>query len=259
MTNQATIQDVSIGPPGAQRPNGGPDARGLADTAIPAAFALPVGSARRAGIVVIHEAFGLNADMRGIASGFAEAGYPTLAPDFLAGLGPKPICIARFVRSIASPERGRAWQQLATAQAWLGRRPEVGGGPIGVVGFCMGGGFALLYAARAEVEVVAPFYAAVPRDEADLAGICPVIASYGGRDRIFGDHGARLDAALDRRNVDHDVKTYPDAGHSFMSHHGGLSGALGPRLPLHTGYVESAAEDAWARTLAFFDRHLGPT
>ncbi|HET9614283.1 MAG TPA: dienelactone hydrolase family protein [Candidatus Limnocylindrales bacterium] len=211
---------------------------------------------RRPGVIVIHEAIGLNDDIRRIASRFADSGYVTLAPDFLAGLGPMPFCIARFVRGIDRVGRGRPYKQLAAAQEWLARRDDVTGSAIGVAGFCMGGGFALLYAVDADLEVVAPFYAAVPDDPEALRGICPVVASYGGRDGAFGSHGARLDRALDELGVDHDVRTYPEAGHSFMSVHRGVMGAIERRTPTHGGYVESAAEDAWQRTLAFFGRHL---
>jgi carboxymethylenebutenolidase len=239
-------------------------------TSVPAALALPdplagpvgAGSASlegtpRPAVVVVHEAVGLNEDIRRIAARFADAGYPTLAPDFLAGLGPKPVCIARFARGIGQAGRGRPYRQLAAAEAWLAARPEVAGGPIGVAGFCMGGGFALLHAVGADVAVVAPFYAAVPKTDAELAGVCPVVASYGGRDAIFGRAGARLDAALDRLGVEHDVKTYPDVGHGFMSRHGPWLTRIGARLPTRNGYDEPAADDAWERTLAFFGRHLG--
>jgi carboxymethylenebutenolidase len=242
MADTPTIQDIAV-----PTPDGVP---------IPAAFVRPREPAHAAGVIVIHEAFGLTGDIRRIASRFASAGYPTLAPDFLAGLGPKPICIARFVRSIGRPGQGRAYRQLAAAQHWLEERPEVGGGPVGIAGFCMGGGFALLYAARADVEVVAPFYAAVPADPSALDGICPVVASYGTRDRIFGGHAERLTAALAERSVEHDVRSYPAAGHSFMSRHDGLTATIGAWSPMHTGYVEPAADDAWERTLAFFGRHL---
>jgi carboxymethylenebutenolidase len=211
---------------------------------------------RRAAVVVIHELLGLNDDIRRIAARFADAGYVTLAPDFLAGLGPRPFCIARFARGIGRVHVGRPYRQLAAAEAWLRLRPEVSGGPIGVAGFCMGGGFALLHATSAEIDVVAPFYAAMPKDESVLAGICPVVASYGERDGVFGSAGPRLEGALSRLGIEHDVRSYPEAGHSFMNRHGSLTTRIERHLPTHGGYVEPAAEDAWARTLAFFGRHL---
>jgi carboxymethylenebutenolidase len=107
------------------------------------------------------------------------------------------------------------------------------------------------------VEVVAPFYPAVPEDEA-LEGICPVVASFGGRDAVFGGGEGRLTGSLDRLGVDHDVKTYPEAGHGFMARYDGVSAWLGRRLPTHVGHDPEAAEDAWRRTIAFFGRHLDP-
>jgi carboxymethylenebutenolidase len=218
----------------------------------------PMVARARSGVVVIHEAIGLNDDIRRIAARFADADYVTLAPDFLAGLGPMPFCIARFARGIGRVKVGRPYRQLAAAEDWLRMRPEVAGSPIGVAGFCMGGGFALLHAVGADVAVVAPFYPAVPKDDEALTGICPVVASFGGRDGIFGGGGPPLETALTGLRVEHDVKTYPDAGHSFMSRHGGWMSSVERRLPTHGGYVDSAAEDAWRRTLAFFALHLGP-
>jgi carboxymethylenebutenolidase len=87
--------------------------------------------------------------------------------------------------------------------------------------------------------------------------VCPVVASFGGRDRVFGGGGPRLTAALDRLGIEHDVKTYPGAGHSFLNRHGRLMSAIERRLPTHGGHDPAAAEDAWARMLAFFGRHLG--
>lgn len=238
-----TIRDVTIPVPG--------------DRDLPAALAMSDEPGGRPGVVLLHEAFGLDDDMRRIARRFAAAGYAALAPDFFAGLGPSPICVARFLRSLGTGRRGRPFRQLAAAEAWLRARPEVAGRPIGVAGFCLGGGFALLHAADAEVAVVAPFYGAVPADAAAaLAGICPVVASYGGRDRVFGGHAGRLTAALDHLGVEHDVKVYPEAGHAFMSRRRGLVGRLGRLSPMRAGHVEAAADDAWRRTLAFFDRHL---
>jgi carboxymethylenebutenolidase len=227
---------------------------------LPAALALPDGQGRLPAVVIVHELFGLNDDIRAIASRFADEGYVAIAPDFLSGLGPQPLCIVRFARGLSRLGTGRPYRQLDAVRRWLIGREEVDAERIGIAGFCIGGGLALLYAASAaDVAVVAPFYAPVPADAGRrLAGVCPVVASYGGRDRFFGSMAGRLDTALTAAGVDHDVQTYPQAGHSFMNRHGGLAGWLGPRIPMHAGYNAAAAEDAWRRMLAFFERYLRP-
>jgi carboxymethylenebutenolidase len=225
---------------------------------LPAALALPSGAGRRPAVIVIHEAFGLNDDMRSIAARFADAGYVAIVPDFLAGLGPQPLCIVRFARGLNRVGTGRPYRQLAAARAWLAGRADVERTRIGVAGFCIGGGLALLYAESAgDLAVVAPFYAPITDATArDARRLCPTVASYGARDRIFGSMGERLETALANAGIEHDVKTYPRAGHSFMSRYDGISGWLGPLTPMHAGYEAEAAEDAWHRVLAFFDQHL---
>ena len=109
--------------------------------------------------------------------------------------------------------------------------------------------------AGADVEAVAPFYPAVPEVDA-LEGICPVVASFGGRDAIFAGGAARLEAALTTLGIEHDVHTYPEAGHGFMARYDGLAAWLGRRLPTHIGHDPAAAEHAWQRMIAFFSRHL---
>jgi carboxymethylenebutenolidase len=225
---------------------------------IRAALAEPaVGDANGPAVIVIHEALGLNDDMRRIAGRFADAGYMALAPDLL-GAGWKPLCIARFMQGIGKVGTGRPYRDVAIAQRWLGDRDGVDPQRIGIIGFCMGGGFALLYAARGgePVRAVAPFYPAVPRDDEILGDLCPTVASFGGRDRIFSGGAERLDAALTRHATDHDVKTYPSAGHGFMSRHGPWLTRFERILPQGGGDDEAAAEDAWSRMLGFFDRHM---
>jgi carboxymethylenebutenolidase len=228
-------------------------------TTIPASFAVPESSdGPWPGVVVIHEALGLNDDIRRITRRFAESGYVAVAPDLFARLGPMPICIVRTVAAYRSGG-GRALKAIEAARSWLADRPEVDGSRIGVAGFCMGGGFALLMGTTSTVGVTATFYGDVPRRSQDLDAVCPVIASYGGRDRLFTERGRRLERYLVELGVSHDVKIYDDAGHSFMSQHRGLTGAIGALSPLRVGYNESAAEDAWSRMLHFFAEHLGGT
>ncbi len=200
---------------------------------------------------------GLNDDIRRIATVFATKGYVALAPD-LVGSGFKPFCIARFFQGIGKVGTGRPYREMAAFQDWLARQPYVDADRIGMAGFCAGGGFTMLYAARGgrNLRAIAPFYGALPGDESMIPDLCPTIASYGGRDAVFGKLGPRLEKGLTDAGVPNDVKTYPDAGHSFMNRHEGLVGAVGPHLPMHDAFDEAASTHAWARVLAFFGEHL---
>jgi carboxymethylenebutenolidase len=176
---------------------------------LPGYLALPVTPGPWPGVTVVHEAFGLNDDIRQSADRLAAAGYVALAPD-LYGWGSTPRCLQATFRSLLAG-RGRAFDDLDGARLALAGRDDCTG-RVGVVGFCMGGGFALLAATRG-FDASAPCYGVLPKDlDAALAGACPVVASYGGRDRALRGAAGRLDAALDRQGVPHDVVEYPDAG-----------------------------------------------
>jgi carboxymethylenebutenolidase len=208
-------------------------------------------------VIVVHEIMGLNDDIRRIASRFAEAGYVTLAPD-LVGAGFKPLCIARFVQGMSKGASGRPYREMRAFHDWLGKRTQVDPDRIGMAGFCVGGGFAIVYAASGgrELRAVAPFYARLPADMSIIPDLCPVVASYGGRDRAAGRHGPKLEAALEAAGIPHDVKTYPDAGHSFMNQHDGRLPSVMRRGPSRMAFDPQASEDAWERMLAFFAEHL---
>ncbi len=127
---------------------------------------------------------------------------------------------------------------------WLALRPEVDGARVGAIGFCMGGSFAIAWAASDErLKVVAPFYAQNPRPFGAVERLCPVVGSYPGNDFTAG-MGRRLDAALDDTGVAHDIEIYPGARHSFFN-------SANPAR-----YDAAASADAWRRTLAYFDRWL---
>jgi len=78
----------------------------------------------------------------------------------------------------------------------------------------------------------------------------------GSRRRTYAEAGrraARLANALRRLGVDHDVKEYPDANHSFLNHHDGWQSAFDK---IGFGHHEESADDAWRRIFAFFDTHV---
>jgi carboxymethylenebutenolidase len=212
----------------------------------------PVGTGPWPGVVVVHEAFGLTDDTRQQADRLAAGGYLALAPDLFSAGGPVR-CLRSTFRTLARGE-GPAFDDLAAARSWLTRRSDCSG-RVGILGFCMGGGFALLGATRG-FDASAPNYGQIPSDlEGVLQGACPVVASYGGRDRTLPGAAGRLDGVLTGLGVDHDVKEYPEAGHSFMNRHN-----AGPLAVLERvagfGYHHPSAEDAWRRIFGFFSRHL---
>jgi carboxymethylenebutenolidase len=98
----------------------------------------------------------------------------------------------------------------------------------------------------------------LPKDLDDLAGACPIVGSYGGRDGSLRGAAATLERVLTEHAVPHDVKEYPTAGHSFLN-----DAETGPALVrlitrpiLGAGPDPDAASDAWARIEAFFGEHL---
>jgi carboxymethylenebutenolidase len=218
---------------------------------------LPSGEAPHPGVVVLHESFGLNDDIRRICARFAGAGYAALAPD-LYSHGRRIVCLSRVIVDMLSGSVAREIADIHAAREALAERPEVDERRIAVAGFCQGGGFALVAGARGGFSAAASNYGMVPADRSVLDGLCPVVASHGGRDRVAGRKMAeRLEGHLSALGVTHDVKTYDEAGHSFFSQIDGWQGWLARvPTPMRVGYDEQAAEDGWRRMLGFFEEHV---
>jgi carboxymethylenebutenolidase len=205
------------------------------------------------GVVVLHEVFGLTDDIRRQADRFADAGYVALAPDLFAW-GNTARCLVATMRSMLAGH-GRALDDVQAARRFLADREDCTG-QVGVIGFCMGGGLAVLVSPEG-FAASAPNYGDVPKDaERRLRDACPTVASYGAKDRRLRGTAQRLDAALTALGVDHDVKEYPEAKHGFLFRH---TGKASLSEPLMVKYDPDAAADAWQRIFAFFDKHLRGT
>jgi carboxymethylenebutenolidase len=206
-------------------------------------IARPDGDGPFPGIVVIHEAFGLNENIKDIARRFADEGYFAFAVDLFAGRN-RAVCMARFIGGMlrGTPERLDIGD-LKAALSVLAEQPSVDRERVGAIGFCLGGGFAIAWACTDDrLRAIAPFYGVNPRPLSAVSRSCPVVGSYPEKD-FSARSGRKLDAELERHGVPRDVKVYEGARHSFFNDRG-------------RSYDPGASEDAWRRTLAFFEEHV---
>ncbi len=230
---------------------------------LPAYLAVPEGTGPFPGVVVIHDAFGLGNDIRNQADWLASEGYLAIAPDLFRGR--KGVsCMVSTMRD-ARDKNGPTFDDIAAARTALLDRPDCTG-TVGVIGFCMGGGLALILAPSGDYAASSVNYGTAGKDVYSagyLKTACPIVGSYGGKDRSLRGAAGRLERILTEVGVDHDVKEYASAGHGFINNgveagdpRPALFAVFGPIMKL--GYEPDAARDARARILAFFARHLGP-
>ncbi|MDQ6716291.1 MAG: dienelactone hydrolase family protein [Actinomycetota bacterium] len=214
----------------------------------------PPGSGRVPGVVVVHEAFGLQDVTRRQAEHLASLGYAVVAPDLFSD-GGAMRCLRTTMRSMRTG-RGRAYQDIAAARQWLLDQDD-SNGAVGIIGFCMGGGFALATAAGHGFDASSVNYGMLPSTPDVLEGACPIVASYGGRDASLAGAAGKLEHHLTRLGVAHDVKEYPEAGHSFLNDEQSVPWYLAPVLRVAGfGPQPEAAADAWGRIARFFSQHL---
>jgi len=207
-------------------------------------LARPEGDGPFPALVVVHEAFGLNEQIKEVARRFAGEGYLALAVDLFGGRN-VVVCMLRMFGGMLlnSLDHGGV-RDLRAALDWLAAQPGVNAGRIGAVGYCMGGSLAIaLSCADNRLKAIAPYYAMNPRPLEAVARACPVVGSYPEAD-FTAKAGRILDVELDKYDVAHDIKIYPNAKHSFFTNPGDDHGV-------------AAAADSWRRVLVFFEEHIG--
>ena len=128
-------------------------------------LALPDGPAPYPGVVVIHEASGLNDNIRDICRRFGAAGYAALGVDLFEGRN-RAACMARmFIGGMAGNLNYYGVPALKAALGRMAGHPEVDANRIGAIGFCLGGSIVLTWACTdGRLDAIAPFYGAAPRE-----------------------------------------------------------------------------------------------
>ena len=212
-------------------------------------LALPQGKGPFPALVVIHEWWGQNAWARDKADGFAAKGYAALAVDLYRGqVAEDPDTAHQLSRALPTD---RADRDLRAAFAYLASRKDVDPRRIGVIGWCMGGGFALDLAEEAPVAATVVYYGRLPTEPATVArlkGKGPVLGNFGAEDKGIPPESVReFGEKAKQAGVKTDLKVYPGAGHAFASDANG---------PMAKAYRPDAAKDADARTDAFLARTL---
>jgi carboxymethylenebutenolidase len=212
---------------------------------VSAYLALPDGSGKHPAVIVIHEWWGLNDWVKEETQKLAGEGYVALAVDLYRGkMAASPEEAHELMRGLP-PDRGL--RDLQAAFAYLAARPDVNAARIGSIGWCMGGGWSIQLAQN-EPRLAACIvnYGALPADAANVAKIqAPVLGNFGADDHGITPESVRaFEAAMKTAGKSVDVKLYDGAGHAFENPNN------------KSGYRPEAAQDAWARSAAFFKKHL---
>ncbi len=208
-------------------------------------LALPGAPGPHPAVLVIHEWWGLNDWVKNQTQKFADAGYVALAVDLYRGDVPATIEEAHEV-SRGVPD-DRALRDLEAGFAFLAARADVHKTKIGVVGWCMGGGYALAVAVNnPKWAACVVNYGSLPTERNSIAKIrAPVLGNFGGDDRGIRPPAVRaFETAMRSAGKFVDMKIYEGAGHAFENETD------------RSAYRPAAAADAWNRTLAFLARNL---
>ena len=208
-------------------------------------FAKPAGAVGQLpAILVIHENRGLNAHIEDVARRAALHGYLALAPDGLTYVGGGLVDQEAARDRFAAADAAKITADVMAGIPYLSGREDCSG-KIGAVGFCYGGGVALLCAAREPATSAAVCFYGRALSAEDVAKVkVPVMMHHAGKDERINAMIPDFRAALDAHAVSYSLNMYAGTGHGF---HNDTSQAR---------YDESAARLAWQRTVQFFDVYL---
>jgi len=245
--------------------------------------ASPKTEGRQPAIIIVHEAWGLNTQIKGVANRFAEQGFVGIAPHLFSRekdlteqaiekammrmwqIPPEkrndPVAIQTLMQSLSENERkimnyfftGREQAEKTMAQDLLccvnytKTLETVNGEKLGITGFCLGGGLTYQLATEYPFNAVVPFYGQNPKPLDAVAKIAgPVFGIYAGEDQRITSGVTALVESMIAHKKTFQIKIYQGTQHAFFNEN-------------RPSYNKAAAEDAWTMTLAFFNKYLKAT
>jgi carboxymethylenebutenolidase len=217
----------------------------VAGKAVQGALARPANATKGGpAVILVHEWWGLNDNIRDVARQLASHGYTALAVDLYGGQAATTPDQAKTLMSAVLQDPASAGENLKQAYRYL---VGEGAGKVGVIGWCFGGGWSLQTALLlpADIDATVIYYGRLETDPAKLAPIQgPILGLFGENDTGIPVATVRqFESALKGLHKDVTIRIFPGAGHAFAN-------------PSGTAYVKAAADEAWTMTLAFLDEHL---
>ncbi|MDD4319614.1 MAG: dienelactone hydrolase family protein [Candidatus Peribacteraceae bacterium] len=204
-------------------------------------LALPAGDGPFPAVVLIHEWWGLNDNMRDYAEQFARQGYVALAADLYGGESTEDPARAQELAAGVAGNPTAALQNLQSAVAYVRGLPDVDGERLASVGWCFGGGWSYQMARNdLGVQATVMYYGRFMPDD-DLSQMKADIIGHFGEDdeSIPVDDVRAFQARLQTQGGTHEIYIYPNRGHGFARE-----------------LDNPDAVQAWDRTLAFLREHL---
>ncbi len=204
------------------------------------------GTKKLPSILVVHENRGLNPHIEDLARRFGLENFMALAPDGLTSVGGYPGNDEKGGELFRQVDRAKMAEDLHAAAVWLKSRREDSTGKLGVTGFCFGGGIANGLAVRmgAGLAAAVPFYGSAPPLEEVPKIKAAVLVHHGETDARLVAAWPAYEAALKAAGVTYEGHIYPGAGHGFNN----------DATPAR--YNKAAADLAWKRTVAWFNKYV---
>lgn len=210
-------------------------------TGVTGYFARPKAAGAYPGVVMIHEWWGLNDNIRQMAVELAQRGYAVLAVDLFGEVAATPDEARRLTSGLV---QDRATENLRAAVRFLRDR---GAERVASLGWCFGGGQSLRLALAEPLQATVIYYGSLVTDESSLRALRhPVLGIFGDRDQsIPVDSVRKFESALNKLGTTNEIFVYPGVGHAFAN-------------PSGANYAPEETKDAWAKTAGFLDKYLKP-